>query len=617
MGTRRIPPLEPRPWAGRCATRGALPALALGLALAIGSLASGPAQATKPTRIGSGPVPALTFDHFLDYAQLTDLLQAWANARPQLVKLESLGRTPEGRELWFLTITNGATGPAETKPALLVDGNMHAIEWTGGMAALDFTWKLLRDFERDERVTRLLDTRTVYVLPRMTPDGVEATLKGGAIIRSALRPGKDEKPAPGLRMQDVNGDGQITTMRYRDPNGPWTRHPDEPRLMIPRGPEDAGTDRWRVVPEGMIEGGFNGETFAVLDALAGIDFGTFFPDPRDPVPEGAVTEPDAQRAPEVAAYVKAIRERPNIFAHVTCHNFGGILLTPPVNADEVMPGADQAVYAHMGERLQGLTGYEPMSYLDLRAGRNLERQVPTEMGWLYNRLGIFSFITEFWNPLAAAGVKPEGRVSTWLGGDHPIEDELKLLAWSDNELGGKGHLPWTPFQHPQLGAVEVGGWDKVRYWYNPPMEQVQAEVAPHADWLVHLGLSSPKLQVRSFTASSAGKDLWKVRLVVENAGWLPTSGSLKAADEKFVEGVRATLQLPAGATLVEGEAAQDAGQLLGRSQQKSIATWWGYEPGTPDRALVQWTVRAKKGTEISATAAHARAGMARGSVVLD
>lgn len=615
MGKRTEPPFVSRPWAGRYATRTA--ASALGLLLALGPPAFAPAIAAQPTASGSGALPALTFDHFLDYQQLTDLLHGWAKARPQLVKLESLGKTPQGRELWFMTLTNGATGPAETKPALLVDGNMHAIEWTGGMAALDFTWKLLRDYGSDARVTRLLDTRTVYVLPRMTPDGVEATLKGGAIIRSAIRPAAGETPQPGLRMQDVNGDGHITFMRYRDPNGPWTRHPDEPRLMVPRGPEDAGTDNWRVVPEGMIEGGFNGETFAVLDALSGIDFGVFFPDPRDPVPEGAVKEPDAQRVPEVAAFVKAIRARPNIFAHVTCHNFGGILLTPPVNADETMPGPDQAVYAHMGERLQQLTGYEPMSYLDLRAGRNLERQVPTEMGWLYNRLGVFSFITEFWNPLAAAGVKPAGRVSTWLGGDHPIEDELKLLAWSDEELGGKGHLPWTPFKHPQLGAVEVGGWDKVRAWYNPPMEQVQAEVAPHADWLVHLGLSSPVLQVRSFTASPAGKDLWKVRLVVENAGWLPTSGSQKAADQKFVEGVRASLQLPAGATLVEGEATRDAGQLLGRSQQKSIATWWGYEPGTPDRALVEWTVRAKKGTEISATVAHARAGMARGSVVLD
>jgi hypothetical protein len=617
MGRRIEPPFASRPWAGRCASPGALPAFALGLALAAGSLAAGPSAAAEPAPAGTGPVPALAFDHFLDYQQLTDLLQAWAQARPQLVKLESLGKTPEGRELWFMTLTNGATGPAESKPALLVDGNMHAIEWTGGMAALNFTWTLLRDYGTDERVTRLLDTRTVYVLPRMTPDGVEATLKGGAIIRSAIRPAEGEKPQPGLRMQDVNGDGHITTMRYRDPNGPWRQHPDEPRLMIPRGPEDTGADNWRVVPEGMIEGGFNGETFEVLNALSGIDFGTFFPDPRDPVPEGAVKEPDAKRVPEVAAFVKAIRERPNIFAHVTCHNFGGILLTPPVNADEVMPGPDQAVFTQLGQQLEDLMGYEPMSYLDLRAGRNLEEQIPTEMGWLYNRFGIFSFITEFWNPLKAAGVKPEGRVSTWLGGDHPIEDELKLLAWNDNELGGKGHLPWTPFQHPQLGAVEVGGWDKVRYWYNPPMEQVQAEVAPHADWLVHLGLSSPKIAIRSFTATPAGPDLWTLRLVVENTGWLPTSGSQKAADEKLVEGVQATLQLPAGATLVEGAATQDAGQLLGRSQQKSIATWWGYEPGTPDRALLQWTVQARKGTDISATVAHPRAGVASGSMVLE
>ncbi|HSG91925.1 MAG TPA: M14 family metallopeptidase, partial [Pseudomonadales bacterium] len=299
----------------------------------------------------------------MPYEELTRWLQAWAAARPELVEMESLGKSPEGRDLWFLTITNRATGPASAKPALLVDGNMHAVEWSGGVAALNFTWKLLRDYGRDADVTRLLDTRTVYVLPRMTPDGVEATLRGGKIIRSAIRPGKEEAPAAGLRMQDLDGDGQIVFMRYRDPNGAWKQDPRDPRLMVPRGPREAGGETWRVVPEGMIEGDFNGETFEVLNALDGIDFGVFFPDPRDPVPQGAVTDPDPVRVPEVAAYVKAIRERPNIFAHVTCHNFGGLLLTPPVNPDDKMPARDRYFYRAMGEKIRASMGYLPMSYL--------------------------------------------------------------------------------------------------------------------------------------------------------------------------------------------------------------------------------------------------------------
>lgn len=601
---------------GRFSARALLSAVGAVLVLGLGSVAAQAAEDVVANPPAAGALQPLPFDHFMPYDELTQLLHDWVAARPDIARLESIGKTPQGRELWFLTLTNRATGSASSKPALLVDGNMHAVEWTGGVAALNFTWKLLRDYGQDERVTRLLDTRAVYVLPRMSPDGVEATLRDGKIIRSAIRPGKDDRPQSGLRMRDLDGDGQIVFMRYRDSNGPWKQDPRDPRLMVPRGPLEEGGDTWRVVPEGLIEGAYNGETFEVLNALDGIDFGVFFPDPRDPVPEGAVTDPDPERVPEVAAYVKAIRERPNVFAHVTCHNFGGLLLTPPVNTDETMPPADQHFYSAMGKKIAASMRYVPMSYLDLRGGRELEQHIPTEMGWLYNKLGIFSFITEFWNLLDAAGVKVEGPVSTWLGGMHPIDDELKLLEWNDRELGGKAYVKWHPFNHPQLGLVEIGGWDEVNYWYNPPLDRVQQEVAPHAEWLLELGLSSPRIGIRSVTAKPVGPGQWRVRVVVENSGWLPTSGSKKAADVKAVPGVLAELELPMGARLIQGERSQDIGQLEGRSEQRSLATWWGYEPGTPDRALADWVVVAPAGTALAVTVIHPRAGHAAGMVVL-
>ena len=43
--------------------------------------------------------------------------------------------------------------------------------------------------------------------------------------------------------------------------------------------------------------------------------------------------------------------------------------------------------------------------------------------------------------------------------EHPLEDDLKLLRWSDEQLAGKGYIDWYPFEHPQLGPVEIGGWN--------------------------------------------------------------------------------------------------------------------------------------------------------------
>jgi murein tripeptide amidase MpaA len=121
-------------------------------------------------------LPALPFDRFLRYPELTDVLKAFAEARPALVTLESLGRSHEGREIWLVTLTNQATGPAEDKPAFWTDGNIHAAELTASTAVLYYLHHLLENHGRDERVTRLLDTRAVYLCPRLNPDGAELAL---------------------------------------------------------------------------------------------------------------------------------------------------------------------------------------------------------------------------------------------------------------------------------------------------------------------------------------------------------------------------------------------------------------------------------------------------------
>ena len=257
-----------------------------------------------------------------------------------------------------------------------------------------------------------------------------------------------------------------------------------------------------------------------------------------------------------------------------------------------------------------------MSYLDLRA-EDRETHIPSAFGWLYDRLGIYSFITEFWDPLKAAGVDlTNSLASTWLWGYHPVEDELKLLRWSDKELAGDGFVTWKSFDHPQLGAVEIGGFDLIRYWYNVPYDRLEKEVAPHSEWLIYLGLATPRLAIRSFAAEPAGPNLWRLRLVVENTGWLPTNGSQQALDQKLVDGVSVELALPAGATLIEGKSSQQLGQLAGRTAQRSTASWWGYTPGTPDRAFADWIVAAPAGTSFTVKASHERAGSAHAELVL-
>ena len=147
-----------------------------------------------------------------------------------------------------------------------------------------------------------------------------------------------------------------------------------------------------------------------------------------------------------------------------------------------------------------------------------------------------------------------------------------------------------------------------RYWYNIPFDRLEKEVAPHSEWLVYLGLATPRLAIRTFSAEPLGGNLWRVRLVVENQGFLPTHGAQKALDQQVSRGAFAELTLPPGARLVEGESRHSLGELAGRIAQRSTATWWGYSPGTPDRAVADWIIAAPAGSSVSAEAFHERAG---------
>ena len=89
-----------------------------------------------PAEAPTCPPPAIPRDRFCRYAELTDLLQQLVRAYPRLAAIESIGKSHEGRDIWLLTVTNTATGPAADKPAFWVDGNIHATEVAASTANL-------------------------------------------------------------------------------------------------------------------------------------------------------------------------------------------------------------------------------------------------------------------------------------------------------------------------------------------------------------------------------------------------------------------------------------------------------------------------------------------------
>ncbi|MGN6757097.1 MAG: M14 family metallopeptidase [Thermomicrobiales bacterium] len=195
---------------------------------------------------------AVAFDRFYRYDDLTAILQQYAATYPALAALASIGKSYEGRDIWCLMITNTATGAHDTKPAQYIDANMHAGEVTGSAAALYTVNELLTKHGSDDLITELVDTRTFYVLPRVNPDGAERYLTTPYMLRSSVRPYPYEDDQPGLRQEDLDGDGLILQMRVRDPKGEWKVSDKDDRLMLKRGPVERGGTYYRVYPEGIL-----------------------------------------------------------------------------------------------------------------------------------------------------------------------------------------------------------------------------------------------------------------------------------------------------------------------------------------------------------------------------
>ena len=152
------------------------------------------------------------------------------------------------------------------------------------------------------------------------------------------------------------------------------------------------------------------------------------------------------------------------------------------------------------------------------------------------------------------------------------------MKWNDEVLGGKAYVDWYPFDHPQLGKVELGGWDTLNSWTNPPLDFLEKEVALFPDWVLWHLLISPKLALRQVEVKPLGAGTYRVRLVVENTGWLPTYVTKKAVEKKVSRGVICEIELPEGATLQAGKVREDLAQLEGKVYKSALA-----DPGTAAR----------------------------------
>ncbi len=555
-------------------------------------------------------MPAISFDRFYRYDDLTRLLHEYAAQYPGLLKVESIGKSHAGREVWLVTATNFASGPDTEKPALWVDGNLHASEVASSTAALYFIQSLVARYGKDKTVTECLDTRVFYIVPRINPDGAEWALADRPkIIRSSTRPYPyDEEPIDGLiANEDIDGDGRVLTMRLVDPNGAWKAHPADPRLMVRRDPVETGGTYYRLLPEGLLNN-FDGVTIQVRSPKEGLDLNRNFPAAWRTEGEQPGAGPYPASEPEARNLVDFIIRHPNLTGVVTFHTYAGVILRPyDDRPDDEFPAEDLWTYKKIGDKGTTLTGYPNIS--TFHEFRYHPKTVTTGGfdTWMYDHLGMFSWTVEIWSPLRQAGIK-DYKFIDWYR-EHPLEDDLKLMKWNDEALGGQAYVDWYPFEHPQLGRLEMGGWDSMNSWTNPPPAFLEKEVAIFPDWILWHLLISPRLELRQAEVKSIEPGTYRVSMVVQNAGWLPSYVTKKALEKKVSRGVICEIELPGGAMLQSGKLREELVQLEGRAYKSAFAD--SMEGGTDDRLKVEWVVHAPNGGKVKLVARHDRAGTVR------
>jgi hypothetical protein len=454
------------------------------------------------------PDGAIDWNRYYTHDETNAILRELERRHPDLVRVRTIGHSYLGAPLTLAEVTNRATGAPHEKPALYLDGGIHAQELTASAVALYVLAHLVQSHGRDVRATRLLDTRTFYIRPKFNPDGSDLVLTQDQWLRSSVRPVDDngdgipDSDPP----EDLDGDGRILEMLVPDSAGEWRRSAGDPRILVRRQPADAGPF-YRREREGVDR---NGDGVLNSDGIGGLDMNRNYPRnwEREHIQPGAGAFPLSE--PETYATVRFISDHPNIGGIVHGHTAGGFVYRlPSAMNPEDMPADDVALVVHLGEFYTQDTGRRVIP----SATHPTERRYGTLIGWGYWDRGIIGWVPEY-SPPPAEWV-PDAN------GDGDIT-EADWHHFNDEQFGGRYFADWTPFDHPQLGRVYIGGWHTKFWGQNPPAELLERELAVQLPWILHLAEQLPYVRVAAPTVTPLGGDRFRIDVAITNDAFLPT-----------------------------------------------------------------------------------------------
>lgn len=464
--------------------------------------------------IGSPANPKVkwSWNYYMDFAAYTKLAQELAKAHPDVVKLQSIGKSSKGLDMWVLTISDQKTGNVDRKPAFWIDGSIHANEMQGVQFAMYTAWYLAESFGKVNFLTDLLKEKTFYILPSVNPDGRENFIHTPGPTnssRSGMVPFDDDRDGSVDEdtYDDLDGDGNIVLMRRKSPAGRFKQDPNYPSRMVAAAADEAG--EYELLGfEGIDNDG---------DGLINEDQPGAYDPNRDwawnwqpnYIQNGALYFPGTLA--ETQNITKFIMSHPNIAGAQSYHNSGGMFLRPPGAEEDqsYVNQADLAVYDLIGKQGEKIVpGYHYYSIW-----KDLYTVYGGELDFFALVRGIFTFSNEINNSYQLFN---EERARGGGGGSNTEFEEFdKLLLFNDS------YIPWKPFKHPQYGDIEIGG-NKRNYTRNTVGFMMEEEGHRNMAFTILHAYHMPKLEIVDLKTKALAGGLTEVTATVVNQRGIPT-----------------------------------------------------------------------------------------------
>jgi len=483
----------------------------------------------------------MDFRHYHTSAEVEEWMRKWARERPDLVELYSVGRSFGGREILQLTLTNKKTGGHMDKPAAFFEGGRHSGEITSTESALYLAWHLLERYGSDTAITRLLDTKAVYIRPLNNPDGSDMYRLTAQANRSTVRPYDDD--GDGLldedAGEDLDNDGFIRQMRKFVGAGKGSAVVDTAdksgRLMrnVPMGQGDYVT-----YPEG-VDNDKDGRINE--DGIGGLDLHRNYPYNWRPMREptgrgntqgGAGEFPLSE--PETRAVVMWLMQHTNVSVSNSMDTSVPMHLRGPSTCEEeeCMFPADRKLFLYFDSVGLSHTGYPwagnvYRTYATRGTAPGQEARPQALFGhgpdWGYFQFGAIWYGDELWNGGRERDYNKDGR---W--------DQYEVLRYCDEEFGGGCYKRWTKVQHPELGEVEIGGYDPKFFSQNGPPQVLEKWARNQAMFNLDMALALPEVSIVNVVAVKApalklprgatpDSATHEIRITLRNAGLIPTA----------------------------------------------------------------------------------------------